>query len=60
MGLPASDVLYFELDGGNWMCVRPSGTEPKVKLYINTVSTSQAGADDLASRIGADAKALLQ
>ena len=60
MGLPASDVLYFELDGGNWMCVRPSGTEPKVKLYVNTVSTSQAGADDLASRIGADAKALLQ
>ncbi len=35
-GLPASDVLYFELEGGNWVCIRPSGTEPKIKLYINT------------------------
>ena len=35
-GLPTSDVLYFELEGGNWVCVRPSGTEPKIKLYVNT------------------------
>ncbi len=34
-GLPESDVLYFELEGGNWVCVRPSGTEPKIKLYVN-------------------------
>ncbi len=35
-GLPASDVLYFELEKGCWVCVRPSGTEPKIKLYVNT------------------------
>lgn len=32
-GLPASDVLYFELEGDGWQCVRPSGTEPKMKYY---------------------------
>lgn len=33
---PTSDVLYYELEGGNWLCIRPSGTEPKIKLYVNT------------------------
>ncbi|MGN0203713.1 MAG: phospho-sugar mutase [Coprococcus sp.] len=33
-GLPASNVLYFELEGGTWCCIRPSGTEPKIKFYI--------------------------
>ena len=33
-GLPKSDVLYFELEGGAWCCIRPSGTEPKIKFYI--------------------------
>ena len=36
--LPKSNVLYFELEGGAWVCVRPSGTEPKIKLYVNAVS----------------------
>ncbi len=35
---PESDVLYFELEHGHWLCVRPSGTEPKIKLYLNTKS----------------------
>ena len=33
-GLPKSNVLYFELEDQAWCCVRPSGTEPKVKLYM--------------------------
>lgn len=32
-GLPQSDVLYFELEEGAWYCMRPSGTEPKIKYY---------------------------
>ncbi len=32
-GLPTSNVLYYELDQDAWLCVRPSGTEPKVKFY---------------------------
>ncbi len=45
-GLPKSDVVYFELEGGAWLCVRPSGTEPKIKLYANAC----AGAKDEAAR----------
>ena len=35
-GLPKSAVLYFELEHAAWVCIRPSGTEPKIKLYVNT------------------------
>lgn len=38
--LPKSNVIYFELEGGAWLCVRPSGTEPKIKLYVNAVTQS--------------------
>ena len=33
-GLPKSNVLYYELENDAWCCVRPSGTEPKIKLYF--------------------------
>ena len=32
--LPKSNVLYFELDNDFWCCMRPSGTEPKIKFYM--------------------------
>ncbi len=32
--LPVSDVLYYNLEGGSWLCIRPSGTEPKIKFYM--------------------------
>jgi len=32
--LPVSDVLYFAMEDGSWACIRPSGTEPKIKLYF--------------------------
>jgi phosphoglucomutase len=41
MGLPESDVLYYELEGGHWVCIRPSGTEPKIKLYVNTCARDE-------------------
>ncbi len=37
---PATNALYYELEGDAWICIRPSGTEPKVKLYVNAVSDS--------------------
>ena len=43
-GLPKSDVLYFELEKGDWVCIRPSGTEPKIKLYVNTNEPEEAAA----------------
>ncbi len=39
-GLPVSDVLYFDLENDSWCCVRPSGTEPKIKFYMGVKGTS--------------------
>lgn len=39
-GLPNSNVLYYELSDGAWCCVRPSGTEPKIKFYFGVVGDS--------------------
>ena len=44
-GLPASNVLYYELEDDAWVCVRPSGTEPKVKFYYGIKGTSLEEAD---------------
>ena len=44
-GLPKSNVLYFDMTDNVWMCVRPSGTEPKVKFYYGVVGTSLEDAD---------------
>lgn len=39
-GLPRSNVLYYELENNSWCCVRPSGTEPKIKLYMGVKGNS--------------------
>ena len=59
-GLPASDVLYFELEKGCWVCVRPSGTEPKIKLYVNSNDKDQATAEALNEKLCACSKALME
>ena len=44
-GLPKSNVLYYELENNNWCCVRPSGTEPKIKLYMGIKAHNMEEAD---------------
>ena len=44
-GLPISDVLYFDMSDNAWLCVRPSGTEPKVKFYYGVTGSSLEDAD---------------
>ena len=44
-GLPTSNVLYYDLEDDAWCCVRPSGTEPKVKFYMGVKGTSLSDAD---------------
>ena len=44
-GLPTSNVLYYELSDNAWCCVRPSGTEPKIKYYFGVKGTSLTDAD---------------
>ena len=55
-----SDVLYFELDNGHWFCVRPSGTEPKIKLYVNTRGDNADTAEHLNANLMAAAGDLLK
>lgn len=59
LDFPKSNVLYFELDGGNWVCIRPSGTEPKIKLYIATRAQDQAAADERNAALSVAAKEML-
>lgn len=59
LDFPHSNVLYFELEGGNWVCVRPSGTEPKIKLYIASKGENEARAAELNAVLTEAARALL-
>ena len=51
-GLPSSNVLYYDLSDGAWLCVRPSGTEPKVKFYYGIKGTSLSDADEKSAAMG--------
>ena len=51
-GLPASNVLYYDLEDGAWLCVRPSGTEPKIKFYYGIKGESMADADEKSAAMG--------
>nr|WP_314465977.1 phospho-sugar mutase [uncultured Clostridium sp.] len=51
-GLPSSDVLYYELEEDAWLCVRPSGTEPKIKFYYGIKGTSMADAEEKSAKLG--------
>ena len=58
-GLPKADVIEFDLEGGNKAIVRPSGTEPKIKLYIFAKGEDAAAADALLGAIEEDGRKLL-
>ena len=51
-GLPKSNVLYYDLTDDAWLCVRPSGTEPKVKFYYGVKGSSLADADEKSKALG--------
>ena len=58
-GLPSSNVLYYDLTDDAWMCVRPSGTEPKVKFYYGVKGTSLADADEKSEKLGKEVLAMI-
>ena len=49
--LPTSNVLYFDLENNSWCCMRPSGTEPKIKFYMGVKGTSLADSDKKLSEL---------
>ena len=58
-GLPASNVLYYDLEDGAWICVRPSGTEPKIKFYFGVKGTSLKDAEEKENALGAAVMAMV-
>ena len=57
-GLPSSNVLYYDLEDGAWICVRPSGTEPKIKFYFGVKGTSLKDAEEKENALGAAVMAM--
>jgi len=58
-GLPSSNVLYYDLTDDAWLCVRPSGTEPKVKFYYGVKGTSLEDADAKSAALGEKVLAMI-
>lgn len=59
-GLPSSNVLYYDLEDLAWLCVRPSGTEPKIKFYYGVKGTSLADADEKSEKLGQAVQKLVE
>lgn len=58
-GLPSSNVLYYDLSDDAWVCVRPSGTEPKVKFYYGIKGNSLADAEEKSAKLGEEVLAMI-
>ena len=58
-GLPSSNLLYYDLEDGAWICVRPSGTEPKIKFYFGVKGTSLKDAEEKENALGAAVMAMV-
>ncbi len=59
-GLPRADVLEYTLAGGHKFMVRPSGTEPKIKVYLSAVGASEAEADGINETLAAAAASMMK
>lgn len=59
-GLPSSNVLYYDLEDDCWFCVRPSGTEPKVKFYFGVKGHSSQEAEKLRDTLEKDVMTLVE
>lgn len=58
-GLPESNVIYYDLSDDAWLCVRPSGTEPKVKFYYGVKGDSLEDADAKSAKLGEEVIAMI-
>ena len=58
--LPESNVLYYKLDQGAWFCVRPSGTEPKIKFYYGVKGTGLEDAKEQLETLKKEVKQLVE
>ena len=59
LGIPKCNCVYYELSGGSFICVRPSGTEPKLKIYFSIRAENEAAAEQALGAARKDVDALL-
>lgn len=60
IGSPTTNCVYYELENGSFICVRPSGTEPKLKIYYSVKSNTKADAEEALSKMQAAVEKLLK
>ena len=60
IGSPTTNCVYYELENGSFICVRPSGTEPKLKIYYSVKANTKADAEDALSKMQAAVEKLLK
>ena len=58
--LPTSNVLYYDLSDNSWFAVRPSGTEPKIKLYIGVKGSSEQEANEQLAELSNEVEKLVR
>lgn len=59
-GLPESNVLYFDLENDFWVCVRPSGTEPKIKFYVGVKGSNIEDAEIKVKKLKEDLNEIIE
>ena len=60
MDIPKCNCVYYELDGGSFVCVRPSGTEPKLKIYYSLKAKDETAANAKLAQMQISVNALLE
>jgi len=59
-GLPSTDAVYYGLDNGQFVCIRPSGTEPKLKIYVLVYDSDSVLSENKAAAVMNGIKQLLE
>ncbi len=59
-GLPTSDVIYYQLEDNSWVCARPSGTEPKLKLYVGVRGKNEVEMNENMNYLKAEVRAIIE
>ena len=60
LDIPKCNCVYYELEGGSFICVRPSGTEPKLKIYYSLKAKDEAAANTKLGEMQASVNVLLE
>jgi len=58
--LPSSNVLFYDLEGRSWFCARPSGTEPKIKLYYGVLGGSLEDSKEKSQKLGLEIQQMIK